>query len=219
MSPSDLHDLSAFQNQNDSKHKKDFKIIDEEILVKNVFDSDPKQGCEILFRKYYRLLCSHAIRFVYSKEIAEDLVAEIFCRFWSDQVYLNINTSYRAYLFKAVRFSSYNYIRWELSKRNNRVDLENLTDHVNSLRPEEAMLFDELSQEIGKVIENLPSQCKKVFILSRFENKKYREIADDLGISVKAVEAHVSKALGKLRSKLKSGDLLSLGLIGFFLTL
>ena len=167
MSPSDLHDSnSAFQNQNDSGNKKDFKSIDEEILIKRVFDSDPKQGCEILFRKYYRLLCSHAIRFVYSKEIAEDLVTEIFCRFWSDRVYLNINTSYRAYLFKAVRFSSYNYIRWELSKRNNRVDAENLTDHVNSLRPEEAMLFDELSQEIGKVIEDLPSQCRKVFILA-----------------------------------------------------
>jgi len=219
MSHTDLHDSNkAFQDANDSDRKMDFKILDEEILIKRVFDHDPKQGCEILFTKYYRLLCSHAIRFVYSKEIAEDLVADIFCKFWSNQIYLNINTSYRAYLFKAVRFSSYNYIRWELSKRNNRVDFENLTDHVNSLRPEETMLFDELSEEIGKVIENLPSQCKKVFVLSRFENKKYREIAAELGISVKAVEAHVSKALEKLRSKLKSGDLLSLVLLSYFLS-
>ena len=80
------------------------------------------------------------------------------------------------------------------------------------------MLFDELSEEIGKVIENLPSQCKKVFILSRFENKKYREIAVELGISVKAVEAHVSKALEKLRSKLKSSDLLSLIILSYLLS-
>jgi RNA polymerase sigma-70 factor (family 1) len=220
MNHSDLHDLgNTLHNETDSGEKKESKIIDEEILIKRIFDHNPKQGCEILFRKYYRILCSHALRLVYSKEIAEDIVAEIFCRFWSDQVYLNITTSYRAYLFKAVRFSSYNYLRWELTKKNNRFDFENFIADVNSLRPEETMLFDELSEEIGRVIEDLPSQCKKVFLLSRFENKKYREIADELGISIKAVEGHVSKALEKLRSRLKGRDLLSLFLLAYLLSL
>src|SRR5436190_16590866 len=167
----------------------DFKIIDEEVLIKKTFDNDPQAGCEILFQKYYAILCSHAVRFVYSREVAEDIVSDIFCKFWSDQIYLSINTSYRAYLFKAVRFNSYNYIRWELSKRKNEVDLENFTDQMNSIRLEETMLFDELAEEIDRLIENLPNQCKKVFVLSRFENKKYQEIANELGISVKAVEA------------------------------
>src|SRR5688572_27446141 len=119
MSHPDLHNSDSPQKKNSSGDQKEFRIIDEEILIKRAFDNDPKQGCEILFQKYYRILCSHAIRFVYSKEVAEDIVSELFCRFWSDQIYLSITTSYRAYLFKAVRFSAYNYIRWELSKRKN----------------------------------------------------------------------------------------------------
>jgi RNA polymerase sigma-70 factor (family 1) len=220
MNYSDLHNSnSGVQNIDNSDGKKEVKIIDEELLIKGVFDKNPKLGCEILFQKYYPMLCSHAVRFVYSKEVAEDIVSEIFCKFWSEEIYLAINTSYRAYLFKAVRFSAYNYIRWELSKRKNEVDFENIIDQVNSIRPEETLLFDELAEEIDRLIENLPTQCKRVFVLSRFENKKYKEIADELGISVKAVEAHISKALQTLRSKLKSSDLLSLTLIIYFLGL
>ncbi|HYG17346.1 MAG TPA: RNA polymerase sigma-70 factor [Ohtaekwangia sp.] len=194
-----------------------FKIIDEEILIKRVFDNDPRQGCEILFKKYYKILCSHAIRLVCSKEAAEDIVGEIFCRFWSDRIYLSINTSYRAYLFKAVRFSAYNYIRWELSKRRKEIDTDSLLDQINSFRPEETMLFDELAAEISRSIENLPNQCRRIFMLSRFENLKYHEIAAKLGISVKAVEAQVSKALDVLRTRLKSSDLIPIALIACFL--
>src|SRR5436189_111345 len=65
----------------------------------------------------------------------------------------------------------------------------------------------------------IQKKCKKVFVLSRFENKKYQEIANELGISVKAVEAHISKALQTLRNKLKSSNLLSLFLMSCFLNL
>ena len=78
------------------------------------------------------------------------------------------------------------------------------------------MLVDELAEEIDKIIQNLPSQCKRVFMLSRFENKKYREIADDLSISQKAVEGHISKALETLRTRLKQSDLLTLFIVGTF---
>ena len=77
------------------------------------------------------------------------------------------------------------------------------------------MLIDELSEEINRTIDNLPAQCKKVFMLSRFENRKYSEIATELGISIKAVEAHISKALETLRAKLKSSDLLTLFFLAY----
>jgi len=183
-------------------------IIDEEVMIRKTFDVNPQAGCEVLFRKYYTILCSHAVRFVYSHEIAEDIVSEIFCKFWNDQIYNSISTSYRAYLFKAFRYSAYNYIRWELSRKNKTVSTENLVFDVSNLKPEQALLYDELSHEINQIIENLPNQCKRVFLLSRFENKKYSEIATELGISIKAVEAHISKALDILRRNLRSGDLL-----------
>jgi RNA polymerase sigma-70 factor (ECF subfamily) len=213
MSHSDFQNSSKLNTH--SERSNVAKIIDEEALIKKFFESDPKQGCQVLFQKYYKILCSHAVRFVYSKEIAEDIVSEIFCKFWSDQHYLNVNSSYRAYLFKAVRYSAYNYIKWELSKRKNDVDFADLEDQFKSFRPEDTMQIDELSEEINRTIDNLPAQCKKVFMLSRFENRKYVEIADELGISVKAVEAHISKALDTLRTKLKSSDLLTLFLLAF----
>jgi len=194
---------------------KDVKLLDEELLIKKTFETDPKQGCEILFRKYYQLLCSHAVRLVYSKEVAEDLVAELFCKLWTDKIYLNINTSYRAYLFKAVRFSAYNYIRWELGKTAKVDDLDSFRDLSNSFKPEETLLFEELANEIELVVKNLPPQCQRVFVLSRFENKKYKEIADELGISVKSVEAHVSKALEILRKRLKASGGTAIALASF----
>jgi RNA polymerase sigma-70 factor (family 1) len=186
------------------------RLLDEEMLIKKTFETDPQAGCEILFQKYYSILCSHAIRFVYSKAVAEDIVSEIFCRFWSDQTYNSINISYRAYLFKAVRYRAYNYLRWELSKKDLNINVEDLNQGISSLKPEETMLYDELSGEISIIIDSLPAQCKRVFLLSRFEYKKYSEIAAELGISIKAVEAHISKALDVLRRSLKSKDLLIL---------
>jgi len=183
---------------------REVKLLDEELLIRKTFEADPKQGCEILFRKYYHLLCSHAVRLVYSPAIAEDLVAELFAKLWTDQLYLHINTSYRAYLFKAVRFSAYNYIRWELGKTTKVDDLDSLHDLSTSFKPDETLLFEELAHEIEHIVDHLPPQCQKVFVLSRFKNKKYKEIADELGISVKSVEAHVSKALDTLRKSLKA---------------
>lgn len=217
MSHSPVHGPQEIKREIGAIDKHDLKIVDEEIMIKRVFDKDPRQGCEILFQKYYKVLCSHAIRLVYCREVAEDIVSEIFCRFWTDQTYNVINTSYRAYLFKAVRFSAYNYIKWELSKKRNETDFEIALENIRSFDAGETLLFDELSTEISTIIENLPTQCKRVFMLSRFENKKYAEIAATLNISVKMVEAHVSKALQILREKLKIKDLLSFVLISSFL--
>jgi RNA polymerase sigma-70 factor (family 1) len=217
MSHSSIHGSRNIQRETAPNGTHANKVVDEEVLIQRVFERDPRQGCEILFQKYYKALCSHAIRFVYSREVAEDIVSEIFCRFWTDQTYNGITTSYRAYLFKAVRFSAYNYIKWELSKKRNEVDFEIALETMNSFDAGESILFDELSDEISRIIENLPAQCKRVFMLSRFENMKYAQIAATLSISVKMVEAHVSKALHILRDQLKNQDLLSFLIIASFL--
>jgi RNA polymerase sigma-70 factor (family 1) len=191
----------------------DAKLLDEELLIRKTFESDPKQGCEILFRKYYHLLCSHAVRLVHSSEIAEDLVSELFAKLWTGGLYRNINTSYRAYLFKAVRFSAYNYVRYEMGKTEKMDKVTAWHDPLFcSFKPEETLLFDELSHEIDQIISQLPTQCRTVFILSRFGNRKYKEIADKLGISVKSVEAHITKALDLLRKRLKATGMASITL-------
>jgi len=174
------------------------RIIDAEVLLQETFNTNPRQGCSLLFRLYYAPLCSHAIRFVYSKQVAEDIVGEVFCRFWDERIFQKINISYRAYLFKSVRHRAYNYIKYELSRK---TPGENFEQDQNSTDPYQILQYDELYQLLDKTINALPQQCKKVFVLSRMENKRYHDIAAELDISVKAIEAHISKALRILRKK------------------
>jgi RNA polymerase sigma-70 factor (family 1) len=175
------------------------RIIDAEVLLQETFNSDVRQGCAVLFRLYFAPLCSHAIRFVYSRQVAEDIVSDVFCRFWDERIFKKITTSYRAYLFKSVRHRAYNYIKFELSRNSPRESY--WPDHSDS-DPCEILQYDELYQLMDATINALPQQCKKVFLLSRIENKRYQEIADELNISIKAIEAHISKALRVLRNKL-----------------
>lgn len=175
------------------------RIIDSELLLQRAFDQDPREGCTLLFRVYYAALCSHAIRFVYSKEVAEDIVGEVFCRFWEDQIFLKINVSYGAYLAKAVRHKAYNYVKLQLSRK---VPDEKFEENQASSDPDKILQYDELYNFLVESINALPQQCKKVFVLSRMENKRYQDIAAELEISVKSIEAHISRALRILRKKM-----------------
>ena len=177
------------------------RVIDAEMLLRRTFDTDPRKGCSLLFRLYFAPLCSHAIRFVYSKQVAEDIVADVFCRFWDGRIFQKVTTSYRAYLFKSVRHSAYDYIKFQLSKNSPGEKYEGARDCFD---PCEILQYDELYHLLDKTINALPRQCKKVFVLSRMENKSYQEIADELNVSAKAVEAHISKALRILRKKVGS---------------
>ncbi|PMD99333.1 RNA polymerase sigma-70 factor [Siphonobacter sp. BAB-5405] len=183
---------------------------DTEESLQLLFQENPQKGCEALFRQYYAALCSHSVRLVYSREVAEDIVSEVFCRFWSDRVYESVTTSFVAYLYQAVRNRSYNYLRWELQKSRQSTDPQQLSVVDYQPSPAEMVQFDELQRKIEQTIEQLPSQCKRVFLLSRFENRKYQEIADELQISIKTVETHISKALSTLRLVLKDEGLLFL---------
>lgn len=174
------------------------RVIDSEVLLRKAFQEDPRQGCAMLFRLYYAELFSHAIRFVYSKQVAEDIVAEVFYKVWEDRIFEKINTSYRAYLFKSVRHRAYNYVKFELARKAK----PGRQDAEYAPKPDDILLYDELYQLLEETIDSLPSQCKKAFVLSRMENKRYQEIAQELGISVKAVEGHISRALRVLRKQL-----------------
>ncbi|WP_461117451.1 RNA polymerase sigma-70 factor [Spirosoma jeollabukense] len=171
--------------------------------LQQVWATNPQEACEVLFRKYYVALCSHASRFVYSKEVAEDIVSEVFYLFYKEELYKNVKSSYKAYLMQAVRYRAYDYIRWELSKSRRGTDLDWATIVDRDPSPSEIVQYDELYRSIELAIDQLPSQTKRVFLLSRFEGRKYQEIAGELAISVKTVESHMSKALSLLRQALR----------------
>lgn len=179
------------------------KVTDDELMLRQLFAEDAEKGCGLLFRRYYTNLVNHAVRFVYSKEVAEDLVAEVFTVFWQGRTFEHITTSYRAYLYKAVRHRAYNYLRWELHKSES-LDLAGEQSIPASLQPDQVLHYSELHQKIESVIQNLPPQCQRAFLLSRIEGRKYAEIAQDLQISSSAVEKLLIRALSKLRQELKA---------------
>ncbi|MBD2755425.1 RNA polymerase sigma-70 factor [Spirosoma validum] len=178
------------------------RVVDSELFIRQAFDRSVREGYELLFRRYYRPLCNHAVRFVQSKEQAEDLVSEVFSNFWKGQLHLHITTSIRAYLFRALRNRIYNHLRDEFAHQRPTEDF--LMDIAETEDPQQILQYTELYHRVQTVVSGLPPQCQRVFLLSRFESKKHKEIADELSISVKAVEMHITKALSLLRTALFS---------------
>lgn len=174
-------------------------VVDNEHLIRVAFAESTNKGFEALFRIYYQALFSHAVRFVYTKEKAEDIVCEVFHDFWKSNSFNAIQISYRAYLYAAVRNRAYTYIRHELREERSMTSPEMSEQMPSSESPQLLIEYDELYQRIESVIHNLPPQCQRVFLLSRFEGKKNHEIATELGLALKTVEAHMARALSLLR--------------------
>ncbi|MFD2572700.1 RNA polymerase sigma-70 factor [Spirosoma soli] len=189
---------------------------DKELFIRLAFDESPQKGCELLFRRYHGALCSHAIRYVYSKETAEDLVSDVFCKFWKTKAYENVTSSYRYYLFRSVRNEAYNYLRLEFQALE---DIENaaVEETAVSQRPDQIVQYEEILHRVEDLVELLPPQCRKVFLLSRFEGKKYQEIAVELNLSIKTVEVHIVKALNLVRKGLKNHWLSAIAAIWYVL--
>lgn len=176
---------------------------DTELFIRLSFAQNPAQGIELLFRRYYAPMHSQAARMVYSREVADDLVSEVFLNFWQKQVYQNVQTSYRAYLMASVRHAALAHLRREFA--NEQVAL-NWADELASATPQadQLMYYDELSQQIEIAIRNLPTQGQRVFLMSRTENKTNAEIAQLLQLSVRTVEVHLYRAMKTLKEVVDS---------------
>ncbi|MBS1603329.1 MAG: RNA polymerase sigma-70 factor [Bacteroidetes bacterium] len=179
-------------------------LMDNETFIRIILKDDPEKGFAVLFKKYYGPLCSHATRFVYSKEIAQDIVSEVFLNFWNKRLYLSVTSTFRAYLYTAVRNSSYNHLQQEFGEKKQELGdrLAAGSGLVEEVDPQSILLLSELMTKIERAIESFPPQCQKVFLLSRYEGRKNREIADELQIRLKTVEAHMMKALSILKKTL-----------------
>lgn len=175
---------------------------DDELFIRKTLETDSRLGVELLFKRYYQPLCTHAVKFVGSREVAEDLVAEIFYQFYSTDAFRHITTSYRLYLLKTVRNRAYNYLKWEL-RRNVALDEAQDLPATDEEGPEGVSQFEELYQDVEHAISTLPLECRRIFLLKRFEGKRAQEIADELKLSVRTVETQLYRANQQIRALLK----------------
>lgn len=171
-------------------------------LIERIKQNDGK-AFEQVFKTYYAELCGYANKYLNDLDAAEEIVQDLFCHVWDKRASLVIQETFRAYIFRSTRnrcFNHYRHLKIREAHQQEVIAENNTTDNHTA---HEAMKGLELDEKINSVIDQLPAQCKLVFTMSRFEGKKYQEIADELGISKKAVEAHISKALKTLRQELK----------------
>jgi RNA polymerase sigma-70 factor, ECF subfamily len=154
-----------------------------------------------LFRAWYEPLVRYANKLTDNDlDAAEDLVQQVFCKFWEQRAQLDIQFSVKAYLYRMVYHQGLSAIRAEKTRERYTQHQQRVMENANESAPDQQ--GGELQKIYATALQKLPPQCRQVFELSRFESLKYREIADQLGISVKTVEAHMGKALRVLRFEL-----------------
>jgi RNA polymerase sigma-70 factor (ECF subfamily) len=152
---------------------------------------------ENVFKYHFKALHAYAYTIVKDSDEAEEIVQNVFFKIWKKKDMLQIG-SITAYLYKAVYYESLNTLKHAKVSAIHRAHLART--HTNIATDTAAQ--KELQQKIDIALSQLPEQCRTVFQLSRFESLRYKDIAGRLGISVKTVENHMSKALRLLRQKL-----------------
>jgi RNA polymerase sigma-70 factor, ECF subfamily len=160
-----------------------------------------EKAFEQVFKMHFKNLHAYAFTILKDEAVAEEMVQNVFYKIWEKTEQLNISGSITAYLYRAVHNESLNYLK-HLKVRSvyqSRVawQMKGQSDHASK-----RILLKELEVKLHAALNDLPEQCRLIFQLSRFEELRYREIAEKLGLSVKTVENQMGKALKLLRIKL-----------------
>ena len=170
-----------------------------------------RDAFERYFRTHFEALVNFALGYLNDRDTAVDVVQEVFINFWNKRESISEDQNVKSYLFTSVKHRCLNYIRDHKKFRSRFLDVE-LELEVPVDAPDK-LEQDEVAGKIEEALNKLPEKCRQVFELSRFEELKYREIAERMNISVKTVEAQMSKALRILSKELKdlTGILLLMG--------
>ena len=177
----------------------------------SVFD---QQQFEQLFRSHFSYLCNYAAQYVGDMDTAQEICQKVFIRLWENRANIDPQQSIKSYLFTAVRNLCLNYIRDNKKYRSTVLDLD--CGDFEVVGEEDHFAVEELQKRIDEALNELPEKCRLVFEMSRFRGMKYREIAEELDISQKTVEAHMSKAMKQLRERLKDYFFLFLLFLEYF---
>jgi len=170
--------------------------------MNNNFTMLDQETFELLFKKNYKELCLFAIRYVKDYEVSREIVQGCFIRMWEKRESMDMSKPLRAYLSTAVRNTCLNWLRDHKKFNSNLLDIEGLSSDPVYQQPDK-LVEQEIHDRIKTAIEELPEKCREIFVLNRFENLKYQDVADRLNISIKTVETQMSKALQHMRTRLK----------------
>ena len=175
---------------------------DEEQLWIKIQRKD-REAFEQLYKEHYRFFFLASCKYLGEPVLAQEVVNDVFLRVWEDAGTIEIKTSLKFYLHRAVVNRSLNELdKLKREQQRRQGFLPGTGETPESREMEE----DELRIRLYRAIDELPEQCRKVFKMSRFEKLKQQEIADQLGISIKTVKNHITHALKILSKVARSLD-------------
>ncbi|MDR2413414.1 MAG: RNA polymerase sigma-70 factor [Odoribacteraceae bacterium] len=154
---------------------------------------------EGLFRLYYNPLCNYCRGITGEREVAEDIVQDVFAYLWDHRDSIDMTVSIKAYLYAAVRNGALKFLRKQATEQAHSPRLTEFIAYLQELKsPEQEHLIIE---KIRQALDELPGQCRAIFLMNCLEEKKYKEIAVELGISVNTVKTQLSRAYASIRKK------------------
>jgi len=172
----------------------------EDQLIERLNSRD-EAAFEQVFKQHYKSLHAYAFTLLKDDDMAEEMVQNVFYKLWERSAELNITSTVAAYLFRAVHNESLNHLKHLKVRSQHQLYVSYRNDsHADTATKK--LQVKELEKRLHAALTELPEGCRTVFQLSRFEELRYSEIADVLGISIKTVENQMGKALKLLRSKL-----------------
>ncbi|CAN5353965.1 RNA polymerase sigma-70 factor [soil metagenome] len=174
-----------------------------DLFITKLTQGDEK-AFECLFKLYYPRLTLFANRFLNDLPAAEEIVSDVFVLLWEKGHEINFTGTISAYLFKTIQNRCLNYLKHQKTESLyvNYLQRKRLMDEV-IYAAESPCLEKEMAAQISKALESLPEKCREIFMMSRFEQMKYKEIARQLNLSPKTIERQIGIALEKLRRLLK----------------
>lgn len=173
-------------------------LIDEHELVIRLIDGDEDAFCE-LYAAYKNRLLYFAMKFVKSRDFAEDIFQDAFTIIWQSRRFINPDASFSSYLYTIVRNRILNQIR-DADKENTLKEriLSQAIDYTDDTK--ENILANDLREIINKALEKLTPRQREIFEMSREAQMSHKEIADALDISVHTVQEHISISLRTIRT-------------------
>ena len=177
-------------------------MLDDLLLLNRIKNGDV-QAFEKLFRSYYKPLCYYADSFLNDMDSAEEIVQNLFYQFWKERADLQIRLSVKSYLFQSVQNNAFSFLKHLQVMDVYREKITQEEQEASNISPADDLEYKELESRFASLLQRLPERQRRIFCMNRFGGKKYSEIAKELSVSVKTVEADISKVLVVLRKELK----------------
>jgi RNA polymerase sigma-70 factor (ECF subfamily) len=176
------------------------KKIEERGLFKKVQNGDVK-SLEVLFDRYYNVLCNFAYLFLKDEECAKEIVSELFINIWQKRKDIVIRESLKSYLYKSVKNAVISRKRKEKKTESLKGDID--FKNPEFITPETLLLQKEFEDKVRELFADLPLKSGLVFRMKRIDGLRYKEISKILNISEKTVENHMGNAIKKIKTILE----------------